>query len=396
MTKEWLDRSRQLPLHLSLVYPAGDSNEPAPGPLIPLFNVVQNVSPRWHKLVLGISPILYTTFLGEVYYVPSLKTLKLLNIEDWEEQGEFCLDTPLLKHLDIQVSILIFSVSINWSSLTTLEATHVTMGEYFSILRICGGLECFRLRGLVGDIQYPLPTTPFTHSALRELYLETNWAAQVVIDPSELASILNLVAFPSLKKFGYKPGMENLFPTRAIPSIFNRSRCQLTHFDLSGCIVNGTSDDLIFILSDLPTITHFKLEDTYRHSDNRIMTDKLLRKLIPIHHSEFTHTDRLLPRLESLEFLGYKGFSWGCLASVVSATAYGDPNLLVTSARPVCTNSIPRISFRICLEEEMEHIDAQSLARFKDAHRAGIFHYQALRGFFAGGFIDPFLGDDLS
>ena len=73
--------------------------------------------------------------------------------------------------------------------------------------------------------------------------------------------MLNLATFPSLEKFGYYSGSSTLFPNNAIPSIFNRSRCQLTHFDLCGDLEDGTTDGLISILSDLPTITHFKLQE---------------------------------------------------------------------------------------------------------------------------------------
>jgi hypothetical protein len=70
-----------------------------------------------------------------------------------------------------------------------------------------------------------------------------------------------------------------------LPSVFNRSRCQLAHFDLCGPhLENGTSDDLISILSDLPMITHLKLEDDHsRRLDDAIMSDKLLKRLTPIH-----------------------------------------------------------------------------------------------------------------
>ena len=124
----------------------------------------------------------------------------------------------------------------------------------------------------------------------------------------------------------------------------------------------------------------------------------LLRRLTPIRPSEFTHTERLLPRLESLEFLGYKGFSWSCLASFVSAvTLDRSPNLRTTPERPECTNSIRRISFKVYGEEELEHVDAQSLIHFKAAHRAGIFRCQLLWVEFGGWVYDPFSGvDDLS
>jgi hypothetical protein len=149
LTKEWLDRSGQLPLHLSVVHE--DSNAVKSELLIPLFKVLQNVSPRWCTLVLGISASLYPTFLGDVVCAPILETLKLIDNSDG--QGRFRLPhTRLLKHLDIQVSIPFSFISIDWSSLATVEANYISIDEYFDILRLSEALECFRLRGLVGDV----------------------------------------------------------------------------------------------------------------------------------------------------------------------------------------------------------------------------------------------------
>jgi hypothetical protein len=77
LTKQYLDRSRYLPLNHSLVYgtPIYQA-ELESTPLIALFKMPQNFAPRWHKLVLGMSATLYTTFLGEVTYVPTLNTLQ--------------------------------------------------------------------------------------------------------------------------------------------------------------------------------------------------------------------------------------------------------------------------------------------------------------------------------
>jgi len=95
---------------------------------IPLFNELQHISPQWCTLVLGISARLYTTFLGEVTCAPTLEILKI--VEDSEEDGHFCLPhTPLLKYLDIQVSIQFSPIFIDWSNLTTIEANKILMGE---------------------------------------------------------------------------------------------------------------------------------------------------------------------------------------------------------------------------------------------------------------------------
>jgi hypothetical protein len=395
LTKEWLARSRELPLHLSLGYPTWNENDSELNPLIPLFNELQHVSSRWRTLFLGFSPSLYPTFLGQVTCAPTLETLTL--IDSLEEEGDFHLPhTPLLKHLDIDVSVPFSSISIDWSGLTTVEAHQILMGEYFDILQLSEGLKSFRLSGLIGHREYSLPTTPLTHSTLRELYLETD---EMRMHPSELVTMFDLATFPSLEKFRYNSGSRTSFPKSAIRSVFNRSRCQLTHFDLSGDLRNGTTNDLISILSDLPTITHFKLHDFYcGRLDDGLMSDMLLRRLTPIRPSESIHIDRLLPRLESLEFRGYKGFSWSCLASLVSATTLnGGPNLRTTRERPECTNLIRRISFELYAVEKMERIDTRLLVHFQDAYRAGIFRGQILRANLVGLDFDPFqsLVDDL-
>jgi hypothetical protein len=228
-----------------------------------------------------------------------------------------------------------------------------------------------------------------------EFYLEFN--AALLVHPSELVTILDLATFPSLEKFGYESGSRSSFPNSAIPFIGNHFHCQITHFDFSGDLQNGTTGDPISILSDLPMITHFKLQDKYsRRIDDALMSNKSLRRLTvtPIISSEFTRTDRLLPRLVSLEFKGYKPFSWsrGRLANLVNATTFNSgPNFRVTPAeKPECTNSIRHIFFSVYMVEEMERINMQSLAHFQGAHQAGIFHCQVLRGDFKGQVIDPF------
>jgi hypothetical protein len=165
----------------------------------------------------------------------------------------------------------------------------------------------------------------------------------------------------------------NFFPNLVLQSLFNRSHCQLSHFDLSGDLENGMPDDLISILSDLPTITHLKLEDTYSTCVEGVMSDELLQRLTPVRHNEFAHAGRLLPRLESLEFFGYKTFSWSSLANLVSATSSDDGLILpTTEEREGRTNSIRRIFFTVYFQGEREFIDTHSLAQFKRARCAGI------------------------
>jgi hypothetical protein len=328
--------------------------------VIPLFSVLQKVAPRWCSLVLIFSPTFYTAFLGAVTCSPLLDTLRL--IDEPSAKGNFFLPhTPSLKHLDIQSCIPLSCISLDWGTLTTFEGDSVTLDEFFEVLRCAERLNLFRLRGVIENVEeYPLPTTPLTHSSLTQLYLEISGDLGTDEEP-----LFDLAVFPSLEKFGCRISDVYCLPIRALQSLFDRSHCQLTHFDLLGELDHDMSDDLISILADMPSITHLKLEDTYSTTqEEAIMSDELLRMLYS-----------LLPRLESLEFLGYKTFSWSCLASLVSSTSPDGGLILPTrseSQRKGKTNSIRRISFTVYFQGEREFIDVLSLARFKDACYAGI------------------------
>ena len=160
------------------------------------------------------------------------------------------------------------------------------------------------------------------YSSLTQLYLKVS-DDMAGIDLSEVETLFDLAVFPSLKKFGYRTYGRDFFPNRAVQSLFNRSRCQLTHFDLSGDLENSRSEGLISIFDDLPSITHLKLEDTGRYGrtwpESGIGWDALLQRLGPTRHDEF---ERLFPRLESLEFLGYEAISWSCLAGWRTVSAW--------------------------------------------------------------------------
>ena len=104
------------------------------------------------------------------------------------------------------------------------------------------------------------------------------------------------------------------------------------------------------------------------------MSDQLLQRLTPTFGGEVTQT-KLLPHLESLEFWGFKAFSWSCLASLVSGTATSDGSPIsptVMFERQQSANPIRCISFRVYFTGEPEFIDAHSLSCFKGARNAGI------------------------
>jgi len=374
LVKQWLDRSRQLPLHIS--FRAEEmSMWHAKDLWGPIFSLIRNCAPRWHTLVLDICLLLYAAFLDGLTYAPRLHTLKLGYMVDSPFDNDsshdpFHLQTPSLKHLAI-IDLPLSSIAVEWGNITHFEGNNLHVDEFFETLRLARRLTSCKLHRLRNNLhRYPLPTIPLIHSALKRLRLPSVRSLEHFID---------LLVFPSLEKFRYKcEGIHSLLPKSCLISLFNRSRCQLTHFGLlSGELLEDDMDDLISLFFALPTLTHLKFEDLkFRCYENRgIMTDRLLQKLMPIEGIQAG----LLPCLQSLKFCGKQKFLWNCLADFIVARLTEDNNgsnspiadkMAVNRNLPVFRHSIRFISFivRGCTQA----IDLDTRAQFNRARGAGV------------------------
>ena len=320
ITKQWLDRSRHLPLYLSLRITAAAERPLEPRLLGPLFGLIRNLAPRWHTLVLNIPPELYTLFIDDLTCAPLLHTLKF--VDQIPQRGRFLLaQTPSLKYLEISTHFL-SDIAIEWGNITHFQSDCLSIDEFFEILRLAGRLTSCRLRGISDHLDlHPIPTTPLTHLTLERLYLIPNDVYEDV-----MGDFFDLLVFPSLKRFGYGCTNTCPFPLNRLISLFNRSQCQLTHFELSGKLGEINMDDLIPLFSALPTITHLKLGDIKDRGDDSgnqgTMTDKLLQELTPAEGTRAV----LFPYLQSLNFHGNQRFSWNCLADFIIARLTEDNN----------------------------------------------------------------------
>jgi hypothetical protein len=373
--KEWLDRSRHLPLYLFLRITAIERLL-VPHLLGPLFSLIRNFTPRWHTLVLDISPKLYTTFIDDLTCAPLLHTLKF--VDQMPQKGQFLLpQTPSLKYLETSTHFL-SDIAIEWGNVTHFQSDCLSLDEFFETLRLAGRLISCRLRGISDNLDlHPIPTTPLTHSTLERLYLVPDDVYE-----ETLGDFFDLLVFPSLKRFGYDSTNTFYFPLNSLISLFNRSQCQLTHFDLSGKPRGIDVDELIPLFSALPTITHLKLGDIkHRGEDSKnqgIMTDKLLQELTPVEGTRAA----LFPYLQSLNFYGNQKFSWNSLADFIIARLAEDndssrnpiPDILdVARNSPVLHRNQHSIRL-VCLtiRECKQYIDLDTCARLHFARDAGV------------------------
>jgi len=376
LAKQWLDRSSELPLYLSLrIFHSIHISHDQIDTLRPLFHLIRNFAPRWHILALIFSTKLYDTFLDGLTCAPRLHTLRLI---DHSGDGRFYLpQTPLLKHLEISNHFL-SDIIVEWGNLKNFEANDFAVDEVFELFRRAGRLSSCRLGGISSELsRYPIPATPLTHSALKRLCL-----APSDLSERELEILFRFLIFPSLEKLEYEGKW--FFPLDGLILFINCSYCQLTHFDLSGDLTEVTDNDLVSLLSSMPTVTHFKLEDVEdRDNENDgIMTDKLLQKLTPTEGMRAA----LLPCLQSLKFHGEQKFSWNSLAEFVSAGLTEDNNngfvcpttgkmnagrnSLIIQHRNTSRNPIRHVSFIVRCPERF--IDSNVLVRFNCARDAGV------------------------
>ena len=369
LVKQWLDRSRQLPLCISL-QAKGTYTKYLWGPL---FSLIRNCAARWHILVLNIFPSLYDAFLNGLTCAPHLHTLKItatsIDKTLLSKPILFYLQTPSLNHLAI-MELSMASVAVDWGNLTHFEMDDITVDEFFEILRRAERLTSFELLFVSRSWnEYPIPTTPLTHSALKRLHLG-----------SGMEDYFGRLVFPSLKEVAYKCYSISPVPLNRLILLLNWSRCQLTHFGLSGNLLEADEDDLISLFSAIPTLTHLKLEDLEGRSNGNegMMTNKLLQKLT---HIEGIRAG-LLPCLQSLKFRGEQRFSWNCLADFIISRLTDDnsgSNNPITDKMDVdrnlsvyCRNrdSIRLVSFilRGCKQD----IDLDTRAHFNHARDAGV------------------------
>jgi hypothetical protein len=365
LVKQWVDRSSQLPLYISLGAEAMHTKQLWG----PIFNLIRNCAPRWHTLVLDTNFLLYSAFLDGLTCAPHLHTLKLINTPIYSPSNShsydpFHLQTPSFKHLAI-INLGISSIAVEWGNITHFESNGLRIDDFFETLRLAERLTSCKLYYLINLHRHPLPTTPLIHSALKRLHLPPVGNLEYFID---------LLVFPSLAKFRYKLDGMGSFSPDCLISLFNRSGCQLTHFDLlSEELLAGDVDGLISLFFALPTLTHLKFEELKYPSrwceDSATMTDKLLQKLMPIEGIQ----PGLLPCLQSLKFRGKQKFSWNCLADFIIARLMEDNKMAVSRNLPVFRrngHSIRFVSFivRGCTQA----IDLDTRAHFNRARDAGV------------------------
>ncbi|KDR86101.1 hypothetical protein GALMADRAFT_274780, partial [Galerina marginata CBS 339.88] len=207
LVKEWLSRSGQLPLSISVfercyvdencyIAPIEESTAHHFHSVIQTLN---GYSSRWQNLSVRLPSFLCGRFDG-TSHADILHTLHVLPefSHDEESNGELTIANSTISPRDVAIcSFRLQSVHIEWNVLTHFYAKACYIDECLELLRRSPQLtHCQMAYILESNSDFPFPWNPVTHHILRNLHIE--FVGEV---PEELALFFNNITLPSLTHF---------------------------------------------------------------------------------------------------------------------------------------------------------------------------------------------------
>jgi hypothetical protein len=312
LVRQWLTRSGQQPLSISLMFQNfPEKFQDVHESISSLFCVIRYYSYRWRRMQLVIPETYMDGLLRGTDSLPLLETLKVHPIFQPMHSVRIRLgNTPLLRKVEFE-DLYLQSIFLEWTNLTFVSFTCVLLDELFQILRLAPGMTEFKLIGMSDDSgDYPMPVEIFTHQSLRTLYVRPEEGRfSAVLDP-----FFSKASFPSLVDFTYDSSLSNdQFPVDGLLSLFDHSQCSITHFALviheDGAPMG--KEDLVLLLKILPAVTHLSLLNLDK--EICLLTDHFF-----YHFAESLqeNVNVFLPQLQVLKYEGWRSFAWEELANM--------------------------------------------------------------------------------
>ncbi|KAF7306048.1 hypothetical protein HMN09_00759500 [Mycena chlorophos] len=281
---EWLSRSGDLPLQLSLSQTnEAEGNQEVADELLALF--IRYLR-RWCDVRLDVANPTYGRSLRPTgtLHAPLLETFHLTTCWRLTRNEEIMRD--LLKMLEGAPRLSSFSVSrlsdlnvapdstvaIPWTQLTRLDLGFIpSVSACLSIMSGCPLLESCNL--VVDPHQGPLPAFPITVPSLTSLELH--------IPAGELASLLDHVVFPALRNFTLYVqdayGHHALWPQSSFLDFFAKSRCELARLELHDTGI--LASQFIECLQHLRSISELVVHDNRDWTWDPVITPQLVQML---------------------------------------------------------------------------------------------------------------------
>jgi len=297
IAQEWLSRSGQLPLSITLFMRNHFSI--SMDDLLPMTHLFNKYAGRWQHLEFLSIPL------------SILSTLKLNNLS---LQGPTILHTinkyfvggqrwdglsPIFQGLSPTVVGLSFvpfpSIGICWSRVTRVYVVGFSVGACIELIQHAPLLTDCRFLGVISDQEEYLPRGNAIHTSLNSLFFE--------LTNSKMDTFLHHFSLPSLQKLHLNYGVYlNTPPTVALLSFCARSPL-LKKLKLMGSVIEHDLG-LVRVLSKTPALTHLYIAPhplavlTLRHLFTRLAESWLVGDDPCQAHEQF------LPKLQCLHFSG--------------------------------------------------------------------------------------------
>ena len=307
---EWLSRSGQLPLNISLCYPHDDyhhedyyhHHETRYDPLTlqqyrPIFKILDQCSSRWRSLNIFIPPALLR-FLQQPDCLPMLEQLQIASsMKDpchiiSFPRAPYLTTVEIQKFTNYKPSISPY-IGIHWDTVTHLSIKSISRDNLLATLLLNPQLVHCTFRKVASDESTVASDNPFLKSpivsSLKYLSLHHN------IDASQ---ILDCITLPYLETLVFENITTNSDP---VISFLERSACPLHTLSLLNSNDKKTDKFLPLLQFLSPTLTRLAIS---RKPSTIIGTKNYLSLLTRAYTSQFEAPlgDDFLPHLEFFEY----------------------------------------------------------------------------------------------
>ena len=308
LAQEWLSRSGQLPLSISMT--AGIDRDLLPL-LSALIDVINGYAHRWRVLDILLPPPMLPLFHADPRGISILHTLRIdpgiLFSEARRVSENFNPTNPCPSPIVVGIfSVHFKSVRIRWGNVTHLDVEYFSIDECFEVLRQAPSLTNCRFDSIKSNQHdFPLPESILYHPNLTSLSICCQ-------DP---AIFFQYISFPYLI-FLSLGGDFTRFPTQDFLSFLRRSSPPLHELHLLS--FEGEDEESIFqILNGTPSLKIFRL---YPCMDNEYNPSRLFQRLSDSPSTFSNNGAEFLPHLETMSYRGLLNFPWDLIPKIFGPT----------------------------------------------------------------------------
>ncbi|PPQ68067.1 hypothetical protein CVT26_007352 [Gymnopilus dilepis] len=376
LTRQWLDRSRQFPLILSLYHdywrvnadpPSGNEDSDTEdesdekeefkkmvGLLLPLFDVVRASAPRWQALRLAMHWEFYPLLFGDVRCLPNLKSLRII-CTDCEWGRIVPLETPSLGELIMGGEPFpLYNMPIQWDNVTSITWNTSSVDEILELLRLAEKLQTGIFPDAISNrMEHDLE--PVIHHSLKKLEVHIRIGRGIVREEGFANDFFDCLKVPSLECFTLTASPDDVDPDVAfLVNFLSSCRETLKTFALSAppdYFINA--DQLVEVLQSIPStrslLLHVSWEGVKKDSENLWITDAFFGHFNPTRDQ---HT--LLPNLCNLEITSDCSFDWLTVQAMIEVL-YERSRAEIAQSLLVSDSSLDnRVNIRINLTSTTE------------------------------------------